>query len=66
MKTWLLLMCGCVSKNEAVFLSDSISALSVLKEVISREATQKKARISIKAGTLPVQMVQFSDLCTQT
>jgi len=42
-------LCCQYRKNEAVFLSDSISALSVLKEVISREATQKKARISIKA-----------------
>ena len=39
-------------KGEARFDSDNVSALQILKEVISRGATQKQAKINITTGAV--------------
>lgn len=35
------------SKGEAVFRSDNISTISILKDVLSKEATKKKMKLNV-------------------
>lgn len=42
-------LCCRYKPNQALFLSDSVSALSVLKEVISKQATKKKTQVHISS-----------------
>ncbi|XP_076092912.1 BBSome complex member BBS7-like isoform X3 [Mytilus galloprovincialis] len=48
MSTFLDTLLECVySKGEAVFRSDNISTISILKDVLTKEATKKKIRLDI-------------------
>ena len=38
------------SKGEAIFKSDNISTISILKDVLTKEATKKKIRLEISYG----------------
>lgn len=44
-------MCALRRKGDVTFRSDNISTISVLKEVLSKEATQKKIAIKTTHGT---------------
>ena len=35
------------SKGEAIFLSDNISTISILKDVLTKEATKKKIKLDV-------------------
>ena len=37
-------------KGEAIFRSDNISTISILKDVLTKEATKKKVRLDITYG----------------
>jgi hypothetical protein len=37
-------------KGEAIFRSDNISTISILKDVLTKEATKKKIRLDISYG----------------
>ena len=39
-------------KGEAIFRSDNISTISILKDVLTKEATKKKIRLDISYGKL--------------
>ena len=51
-------ICGCIEnyvvrlnrKGEATFRSDNISTISILKDVLSKEATTKKISLKITYG----------------
>lgn len=38
-------------KGEAIFRSDNISTISILKDVLTKEATKKKISLNITYGT---------------
>lgn len=40
-------MSVCYSKGEAIFRSDNISTISILKDVLSKEATKKKIKLNV-------------------
>ena len=39
-------------KGEAIFRSDNISTISILKDVLTKEATKKKVRLDITYGKI--------------
>ena len=41
-------------KGEGIFRSDNISTISILKDVLSKEATNKKIRLDISYGELVI------------
>jgi len=46
----------CHRKGEATFRSDNISTISILKDVLTKEATKKKIRLEISYGQLTVMV----------
>jgi len=53
---------GRYSKKSAVFKSDSITTISVLKDLISREATARKIQVSIKVDVKDETFPRFLEL----
>jgi len=53
---------GRYSKRSAVFKSDSITTMSVLKDLISREATARKIQVSIKVDVKDETFPRFLEL----
>ena len=47
----LVLFVSC-RKGEAIFRSDNISTISILKDVLTKEATKKKVRLDITYGKI--------------
>ena len=41
-------------KGEALFRSDNISTISILKDVLTKEATKRKINLNISYGKLPI------------
>jgi len=56
------LLHGKYSKNTAVFRSDSITTISVLKDVITREATSRKIHLSINVDVKDETFPRFLEL----
>ena len=42
--------CFCFRKGEATFRSDNISTISILKDVLTKEATKRKISLNISFG----------------
>lgn len=47
-------------KGEAVFRSDNVSTISILKDVLTKEATKRKISLNISFGN--VTNIKFSQL----
>lgn len=44
-------------KGEAIFRSDNISTISILKDVLTKEATKKKISLNITYGTFLYSLI---------
>ena len=61
MSTFLGTLLECkYKKGEAVFRSDNISTISILKDVLTKEATKKKIRLDISYGKFVSTMTSDS------
>ena len=46
-------------KGEAIFRSDNISTISIMKDVLTKEATKKKIRLDITYGEMNDKFLEF-------
>lgn len=50
------------SKGEGHFCSDNISTISILSDVLAKEATKKKINLNTSYGTYTINYFQSSNL----